>query len=613
MSSILPPYLTYYQVYGLIICSTHQIALHETKILDHIIKDHHDTTIRLCDLDDIGLVTLETAHHMITSDQPITPIPTLQDPQPGFQCKRCGLVRRSQRRIRDHLYQDHHIQGYQAQDKEATSCLVQALVGSAYLFTVTQQPLSPPSLPTRKRSRELSVASASLGPTTQRSRLSTLSQSCLPDPTTFIASLQAQRQTLRASRVIHTTSETYKARGFFTDSQYPSFLDSRDAKDLEALFTLEDPNQTTWLTSIIYRLLSQGSSLIPSTNTQSLGAVNSFSQDPIYQATLRPLRPLQSQASMQRYCLVFQAFISFLIRSYSLLDASSSGPSSYLALYTLSPSQLNALQALETFLSSLPTPDISDTPPTSKRLVIYISLSIYLSYLYTNIYILIRAFMSESDESASDIDSEDDALSSLGQTTLDSPTVDKGVGLLMQLLLGLAECCIMHQQDIPLYAFLACYSRNYTHDCFKPLEQITLAYSAIIKGHQFVFLYWLHTVQFATPTQGESMATFIKGWMHKYCTAQSESPLGHVLVLRALAFAIMKSSTSLGKIHIVTPNTLRYRQVTVSQQDLRVLVTKGLAHLALGLSNELFLEFAYFQEVSFEYINQSYTLLYLLI
>ena len=52
---------------------------------------------------------------------------------------------------------------------------------------------------------------------------------------------------------------------------------------------------------------------------------------------------------------------------------------------------------------------------------------------------------------------------------------------------------------------------------------------------------------------------------------------------------------------MVAPNTLRYRQVTVSQQDLRVLVTKGLAHLALGLSNELFLEFAHFQEVSFIY------------
>ena len=81
----------------------------------------------------------------------------------------------------------------------------------------------------------------------------------------------------------------------------------------------------------------------------------------------------------------------------------------------------------------------------------------------------------------------------------------------MQLLLNLAKCYTIRQQDFPLYTFLAYYSRNYTHNCFKPLEQITQAYSAIIKGHQFVFLYWLYTVKFATPTPGKSIATFVKG------------------------------------------------------------------------------------------------------
>lgn len=90
--------------------------------------------------------------------------------------------------------------------------------------------------------------------------------------------------------------------------------------------------------------------------------------------------------------------------------------------------------------------------------------------------------------------------------------------------------------------------------------------------------------------------------MRQYFTAQSESPLGHVLVLRGLAFAVMKASTSLGKISLIGPNTLRYGHITISQQDLRVLVAKSLSQLALGLSNELFLEFANFKEVSYLYI-----------
>lgn len=578
MSSVLPTYLTYYDQYGLIICSTHQLALHETKIQDHVTKIHHDKPLDLSYLDSLRLVSLETAHHMIISNQPIHPIRSLKDPQRGFQCQRCGLVRLSQRRIRDHILHAYSIQGSKAQDQEITSCLVQALAESAYLFTTSPQPLSLPTLPTRKRSRELSVASASQEPTTQRTRV----KESLPqqsDPAQFLASFATLRQTLRASRVIKSTGETYEARGFFTDSQYPIFLDGRDAKDLEVLFALENPDQITWLSAIVYRLLHQGSLLIRSTSTQSLGALNSFSQDPIYQATLRPLRPLQSKASMQRYGLVFQAFISFLLQSYHLLDSTGNGPTSYLGLYSLSPSQSAALHTLESFLSSLPTPDTTYNPsPRASRLV------------------------SDSDESGPGTDSDDETPPSLPQAILDDPRVNRGINLLMQLLLALAECQMTHQQEIPLFAFLACYSRNYIRDCFKPLEQISHAYSAIIKGHQFVFLYWLHTVKFATPIQGESIASFVRDWMHQYFTAQSESPLGHVLVLRGLAFTVMKSSTALGRIHVIGPNTLRYGHITLSQQDLRVLVAKGLGQLALGLSNDLFLQFTNFQEVSDIYI-----------
>lgn len=70
--------------------------------------------------------------------------------------------------------------------------------------------------------------------------------------------------------------------------------------------------------------------------------------------------------------------------------------------------------------------------------------NIYLTYTPTNIY-LYRSLISDSDDSASDTDSEDDALSPLAHAALDSPTLDKGVGLLMQLFLDLAECCMIHQ------------------------------------------------------------------------------------------------------------------------------------------------------------------------
>lgn len=568
MSSVLPPYLAYNQQYGLVICSTHQSALHNTKILHHITKLHHETALNQSDLDTLHLASLATAHHIITSDQPVAPIPTLKPPQPGLQCNQCNLIRLSQRTMRDHIFHAHSIRGYYAQDLEITPCLVQALHPPAYLFTVVDQSCLLPTQPTRKRSRQLSIAT-----TSQRLRVdqSQLQPSLL---TTFLETFHTLRQSLKQSRVIQATSEPYEARGFFSDSQYPIYLSGRDAADLEVLFTLENPDHMTWLSAILYRLLSQGDTLIRSTSIQSLSALNCFSQDPTNQASLHPLRSLQSKASMQKYCHIFQAFINFLLRTYRYQeDNSLTSLTSYLRLYTLYPSQREALEDLDTFLSSLPSPDQASTS------------------------------LSPIDNSDLDTDSEDETLPELPQAIFDNPLVQKGVGLVVRLIFQLIECYITNQMAIPLYAFLACYSRDYSRDCFKPLEQISHSYSAIIKSHQLTVLYWLHTIKFATASElDSSMALFIRDWMRQYFTAQSESPLGHVLVLRGLAFAVMKASTSLGKISLIGPNTLRYGHITISQQDLRVLVAKSLSQLALGLSNELFLEFANFKEVSYLYI-----------
>jgi hypothetical protein len=374
--------------------------------------------------------------------------------------------------------------------------------------------------------------------------------------------------------VIQTLGETYEARGFFTESRYPTFLSGRDSSDLEALFTLENPDHMIWLSAIVYRLMHRGDALIPSTTTQSLSALNTFSQDPMHQASLRPLYSLQSQESLQRYCLVFQAFLNFLLTSFRSLQGE--GPPSYTSLYTLGLGQQDALNALHTFLLGLPAPD----PTLVNRAM---------------------AGLNPSPDTDSEVDSDDEAIPELPQATFEDAYVDKGVGLVMNLALLLVQYQMTDQTVIPLYAFLACFSRNYSRDCFKRLEEIGHAYSAIIKCYQFIILYWLHTDIFTDPKPDQSMADFIRSWMRQYFTAQSESPLGHVLVLRGLAFTVMKSTTSLGKIHMLGPHTLRYAQVTISQDGLRAFLTKGIGQVALALSNELFLDFANFQEVSLTY------------
>jgi hypothetical protein len=68
MLSLLPPFLTYYPQYGLIICSTYQTALHETKILDYITKTHPGSAVNQADLDAYYISSLQAAYHIIQSD-----------------------------------------------------------------------------------------------------------------------------------------------------------------------------------------------------------------------------------------------------------------------------------------------------------------------------------------------------------------------------------------------------------------------------------------------------------------------------------------------------------------------------------------------------------------
>lgn len=589
MSSFLPPFLIYHNQYGLLTCRIHQIALHPTKILDHITKHHHDITLAQSDLDSLGVKPLVSSLHLIQEAQPITPIPSLHDPQAGFQCKQCKILRLSQQKMRNHISETHDIKGFTSQDSEMLGCLVQALEGSAYLFQVTRlTQLSGSTLPTRKRTREPSLISPTSRPTPQRSRVQSPPLLPLPDQPqastihqSFLMKFHAQRQSLKKSRVIRTLGATHESRSFFNESQYAIFLDGRDATDLEGLFRLDDPDQMTWLSIILHHLILIGQNQMKNTTTQSLAALNSFSQDPAHQMSLRPMRRLQNAASLKKYCLIFRAFIIFLLNSFNHIKGG--GPASYLGLYTLSAGEPDALKTLESFLLGLPSPkSIRPTQPSDSGLDLDLGLGLDLDL-----------------DSDSDLDSGDESAFTLGQATSENPLVQQGVGLITKLTLLLAQREVKNQQEVPLYAFRACFSRNYSYDHFKPLDQISHSFSAIIKCHQFIFLYWLHSDPYSESAESpnEPMVIFIRKWMTKHFIGQSESPLGHVLVLRALALHLVRASSSLGKIHLLGPHTLKYGHVIVSQKTLQLFLVRSIGNLALTLSNELCLNFSYFYEV----------------
>lgn len=598
MAALLPPFFTYYSEYFLLTCSACLTAIHPTKISDHLNAEHPGTHVTQQALDSIRVAALTTSHNQIMTEQPIHPVPTLASPREGFQCKLCKLVRLGHRTMRNHIHDIHQINGYGPQDAEMASCLIQALEGTSYLFRVNPPATMPNQASTstrasRKRTREPSLIGSTPGPSIQRSRVhspdqpgtSTIHQSCL-------ASFQAHRQNLKASRVIQVLDAAHEASSFFSESGYPTFLNGKDAGDLERLFTLEDLDQAADLFAIIHRLLSLGQNQMKHTTTQSLAAINSFSQDPTNQMSLRPLRALQNPTSMRGYALIFQAYLAFLLNSFRHLAGG--GPSSYLGLYTLNDPERYDLEALEAFLLRASKPEASissdsDSPDSDD--------SAHASPSQQ---------MPEADPDDDldydlDSDEEDEALPQAPQLpneSLDEQLVQKGVSLIMNLTLQLARRQVIHQREVPLYAFLACFSRNYSHDCFKTLSLIGHSYSAIIKSHQFILLHWLHTEPFTIPErQPESMAVFIRNWMTNHFTGQSASPLGHVLVLRMLALYLIRTSASLGRIHPVAPHTLKYGQVTISQGHLRHFLAQRVQQLALALSNDLFLEFSYFREI----------------
>jgi hypothetical protein len=204
--------------------------------------------------------------------------------------------------------------------------------------------------------------------------------------------------------------------------------------------------------------------------------------------SLQPLRALQNPTSIKGYALIFQAYLAFLLNSFRHL--SGGGPSSYLGLYTLNDQEKNDLEALESFLLRVSKPQASRSPDSDSS-----DSNSFDSD--DSAHASPSQQMPEADPDDDldydlDSDEEDEALPQAPQLpseSLDEQLVRKGVSLVMNLTLQLARRQVIHQREVPLYAFLACFSRNYSHDYFKSISLISHSYSAIIKSHQFILLH----------------------------------------------------------------------------------------------------------------------------
>lgn len=569
MDSTLPPYLVFHESYRFIACQIHQTALHPTKILDHVTQEHQDESIFLENLD---LLPLEMTHQEIQAWQPLQPLKGLLPPRNGFQCSLCNTIRVSQYSIRRHIYEKHQITGYSAQDSNLLPCLIQTLVGNQYIFLVDDSARvisSNPSssyLPTRKRSRpeSMSVLPGNPEPVSTRSRVKSTSGSH-----DLAAQVKKNHESLihsiRNSRIIQSSGSTWEAHSFHGESRYPAFLNGKDSADLEGLFQFNE-YQAEFLTIIIYNLLSSGQGRIPQTSRPGLIYLNTFSTS---QPTIRPLRPLQNPESLKKYTLIFRAFIIFLINS-SRAMARFNYPRSILNLYNPDHVPENLLEDLIRILPE----GLLDSYQNPRPPIWNIDL--------------------EDSDKDSDDSSMEETLENPGSSIFNPKLVQQASRILLDLAIQLVQVKCINPMETPLHAFLACYSRDYSRDCFKYIGVISQSYSAIIKSYQFLFLEWFY-IEIYNDTSSTEIAPWIQDWMTNWFSASSETPLGHVLALRNIALFLIRNDTSLGEVSLVGPDTLKYRQIHVSKSNLTAFLIQSIQALAHQLGNTLFLGFQNFQ------------------
>lgn len=558
MSTELPTFLLWNSEFSLIICRIHQTALHPSKLASHLESHLSRQAIEKIDLTAYSILPLQESFENIKKNEPISPIQGLAPPQSAFQClfSACDFRSTSQKQLAKHL-RSHDIYG-KDQERYISTCDIQILDQSRYIFLV--DPDLPPPITT------LRAPPRSLTPTNSR---------LLDDFFTRHYRTQAESSSSRVFRVLGDSSE---ANSFLNEVQYPRFLADRDLEVLETLFSLQsDENQkTTLLFDAILYLIVQGQNRIRQTSSQALMALNAFSRGQEHAANTRKFRPLQSPKSLQIYANVFRALIIFLLNTFQFQGESPryEGPASMQNLWTPRPIDLEFLETLENALNQARPRDLSVAR------------------------VLPRATWQDNLDSDSDLGSEvennEDPVpitQPIGQfSPRDIQTVAKH---LQEFCMSLMQRPLGNYFEDPLYAFLACYSRDYAKGCFKWINVISHIYSAIIKTFQFILLNYTH--QNLSPDQ--PMAKEITAFMFNHFTVQSESPLGMVLDHRKFALFLNRNSSALGLVTLIDAHTLLYRQKSISQRSLQSFLHQTLKNLALEFTNDLFLQFHFFQEI----------------
>ena len=205
----------------------------------------------------------------------------------------------------------------------------------------------------------------------------------------------------------------------------------------------------------------------------------------------------------------------------------------------------------------------------------------------------------EPEEIASDDDtpSSDSLISISG--LFSKAQLDQGAMLIQELFYDMIQQTGRSNKHTPIYAFLACYSRDYQRGCFKPVGVITQIYSAFLYCSQLITLDYIYQ-EFDHDQEEPAMdfADYLHIFMKKWITNQSDTPLGDILACRIYGFKVNEMNNGLGQdVLQINPHQLKFKHLLLSQGQLQEFLQKSSIDLAYQLANHLLLDFSIFQHL----------------
>lgn len=499
-TSQLPPFIILIDDFQILICTICQQAVPSRDPLSHITK--HDPTIasntRILTYIEGILPTLQPIQEAYTAIRyrgPIRALPSLPPPVLGSQCnyENCLTISTSKALAILHLRKAHGLRGPSNElEVHLHPSYYQGLQKNRFFFATQapnstpqglQDPLSPGPLSPPPFSRETLSPSPGTQAPTSPAGLSLAQLSLRPaseSATTTIARLRAhhisQHPPSRPRALGLITRQG--TSGFHEFSQYEQLLRGRAISKLKALFELSIPNAhlpvqdlNKFLLLAISSLFRASEDLLPHVSRLALIRLMQFSKE---KEGIRPLRALQEDSTITRYATTFRALVIFLLNSHPFQMARRD--TDLRGLYR-SPldlgSQLSRLQEILTSLVRKPRGDPTEAPTPAQPLAAD------------------TPYDSEDEELEAQ-EALQTPLSSesswLDHLPFDRTTIQSAASLLQDLFLGLARLTVKEGKDTPLYIFTACYGLDYSQGNFKPINLIAQAYSAIVRGYQFLVL-----------------------------------------------------------------------------------------------------------------------------